>query len=128
MKLLLRTLPGIVLVWAIYFLRAHSLMLFYPVAVVAAVLGFFVYSLFHVPVAELFARRLGENLDRRGIAYCRKATIAWTIFLAAHLAVTLATVFAPRGIWALYNGLIAYLLLALMFGGEYLVRRKVRRG
>jgi uncharacterized membrane protein len=30
-------------------------------------------------------------------------------------------------VWALYNGVIAYVLMGLLFAGEYLVRRRVRR-
>jgi uncharacterized membrane protein len=30
-------------------------------------------------------------------------------------------------VWALYNGLLAYLLMGAMFAGEWLVRRKVMR-
>jgi uncharacterized membrane protein len=30
-------------------------------------------------------------------------------------------------VWTIYNGFIAYLLMGALFGGEFLVRRVVRR-
>ena len=30
--------------------------------------------------------------------------------------------------WALYNGLIAYVLIGLLFGAEWLVRQRVKAG
>jgi uncharacterized membrane protein len=29
--------------------------------------------------------------------------------------------------WSLYNGLIAYLLMGLLFAGEYLIRRRTQK-
>ena len=72
--------------------------------------------------------RVGEALDARGVAYCRAVTRAWVIFLSLHLAVTVATAFAPSAVWAFYNGALAYVLMGAMFVGEWLVRRRVRRG
>ena len=99
----------------------------YPVMVVVCVLCAFAASLFRTPLVEVFARRMGERLDGRGVAYCRNVTRAWVAFLTAHLAVTVATVFMSYEAWALYNGCIAYVLMGLMFAGEWIVRRRVRR-
>ena len=35
------------------------------------------------------------------------------------------TVFLSTEIWALFNGLISYILIGLMFVAEFIVRRKV---
>lgn len=128
MKAALRILLGIAVVWMIFFFRQDGLLRYYPVVVVAVVLAVFIRSLFRTPVAEVVARRMGETLDARGVEYCRRATVAWTVFLAVHLAVTLATVFLSREIWVFYNGFLAYILLGLMFAGEWLVRRRVKHG
>ena len=66
--------------------------------------------------------------DAQGVAYCRRVTVIWTVFLAVHLSVTVATVFATHEIWAVYNGLVAYLLMGALFAGEWLYRRRFRRG
>lgn len=40
---------------------------------------------------------------------------------------TLLCIEAGEEAWALYNGFISYLLMGLMFAGEWLIRRRVRR-
>ena len=129
-KTALRVVGAAALVWGLYLLKANVWFRLYPAVVVAVAFSLFASSLvFGTPLAERFARRMGEQLDERGVAYCRKATVAWTVFLAIHLAVTLATVFcASREVWAFYNGCLAYVLIGLMFAGEWLVRRRARRG
>ena len=115
-------------VWGIFLLRGNVWFRLYPLVVVAAVLVPFAASLAGTPLAETFARRMGADLDDAGVAYCRKATVAWTVFLAAHFAVTAATVFAPLRVWAFYNGFLAYVLIGAMFLGERLARRRCCRG
>ena len=116
------------MVWGLYFLKVEGLFRLYPVAMVSLALGAFAISLFRTPLIEVFARKMGEDLDERGVAYCRRVTIVWTVFLSVHLAVTIATVFASRQIWAIYNGGIAYLLMSALFLGEWLYRRRFRHG
>lgn len=42
--------------------------------------------------------------------------------------IALATaLWADDKVWALYNGLVSYVLIGLLMGGEYLVRLWVRR-
>ena len=125
---------GIGLVWAIYLLRASrwaSLSRFYPVIISAGMLGAFAWSLRRgaVPLVERFARKLEKQpLDARGVVYCRRVTWAWVLFLSAHLSVTVATLWASAEVWVIYNGGVAYALMGLMFAGEWLIRRRVRRG
>ena len=126
-----KVLAGVGLVWAIYLLRAHAWTQAYPVVVSGGVLTAFAWSLRPgaVPLVERFARRMErEELDARGVAYCRRVTWAWVIFLSLHLGVTVATLWMPRAVWAIYNGAVAYGLMGLMFAGEWVIRRRVRRG
>ena len=115
-------------VWALYLLKANVWFRLYPAVMVAVFLSAFALSLRGTPLVERFAAAMGETLDERGRGYCRRVTVAWTVFLALHLAVTVATVFMSSEVWALYNGCLAYVLMGLMFAGEWLVRRRVRRG
>lgn len=115
-------------VWGIYLLKANVWFRLYPAVMVAVVFAFFAFSLFRTPIVECFARRMGEKLDERAVAYCRRVTQVWTAFLALHLVVTLATVFASYGVWAFYNGFLAYVLMGALFAGEFFVRKRVRRG
>jgi uncharacterized membrane protein len=115
------------IVWGLYVIRANVWFRLYPAIVVSLALTVFALSLFRTPIVEVFARRMGESLDARGVRYCRRVTVVWTAFLAAHLAVTIATVFASHEVWALYNGLIAYVLMGALFAGEWLCRRRLKR-
>lgn len=123
-----RLVGMVALVWVLYFLKANVCLRLYPAVMVLLALVVFAVSLARVPLVERIARARGEALDARGVAYCRKVTVAWVVFLALHLLVTVATVFASREIWAAYNGCLAYVLMGAMFAGEWLVRRRVRRG
>lgn len=117
-----------VIVWALYLLKANIWFRLYPAVMVALALTAFSISLFRTPLVESIARRVGEDLDGGGVAYCRTVTKVWTAFLAVHLVVTIATVFASQEAWAIYNGCIAYVLMGILFVGEWIVRRRVRRG
>ena len=101
----------------------------YPVLVSAALLAVFGLSLRHPPSAiERIARLREPDLPIEAVAYTRKVTIVWCWFFIANGSIALATaMWAPDRIWALYTGLISYVLMGLLFGGEWLVRRRVRR-
>lgn len=120
-----RLLMAPFVVWALYLVKANVWFRIYPAIVVLVVLAAFAASLFRRPLAEVFARRMGARLDERGVAYCRAVTRVWTAFLAAHLAVTVATVFASPEVWAFYNGFLAYVLMGGLFLAEWLYRRRV---
>ena len=117
-----------VVVWAIYLLKVNVWFRLYPAVMVAVAFAVFAVSLFRTPLVEVFARGMGETLDARGTAYCRRVTRVWTGFLAAHLVLTVLTLFAPDRVWAVYNGFVAYVLMGALFLGERVVRRRVRRG
>lgn len=82
-------------------------------------------SLASVPLVERFARaHQPPELMEELLGYCRTVTGVWAAFLAANAAVSLAlALFAPLSAWALYTGLIGYLLMGALFGGEWLVRQ-----
>ncbi len=108
--------------------RDPLFLLFYPVAVNALFAWAFFSSLRGTPLIQTFAEKMGYRLDDKGRAYTRKATVAWGCFNLANGTAALITVFLPMAVWALYNGLIANILIGCMFLGEYLVRRKAVYG
>lgn len=126
-KTVLRLALTPLLVWAIYLLKANVWFRLYPAVMVSIAFAGFAVSLFRTPLVETIARRMGEDLDARGVAYCRTVTRVWTLFLALHLVVTVATVFAPYAVWVWYNGFVAYVLMGALFLGEWLIRRRVKR-
>ncbi len=97
---------------------------FYPVLINFALFLVFLRSLyFPPPVIERLARLQHPYLPPKGVIYTRKVTKVWTVFFILNASVALFTaVCASLAWWSLYNGLIAYLLMALLMGIEYLVR------
>jgi uncharacterized membrane protein len=105
-------------------------MLYYPVLVNAVMLLLFAASLAYPPtVVERIARLRDRNLPDKAVPYLRRVTIAWCIFFVGNGAIALYTATRTSlAAWTLYNGLIAYLLIGAMFGGELLTRRTALRG
>lgn len=101
----------------------------YPVLVNAMLLAVFLASLRHPPSAiERLARLREPELPPHAVRYTRRVTQVWAVFFSVNGAIALATaLWASDAAWALYNGLIAYLLIGLLFGVEWLVRQRVRR-
>ncbi|MEO7917609.1 MAG: hypothetical protein ABIR16_08190 [Dokdonella sp.] len=101
---------------------------FYPVLVNAVLLAVFAISLRHPPSAiERLARLQEPDLPEAGVRYTRCVTQVWCGFFIGNGSIALATaLWGSDAVWALYNGLIAYLLMGTLFAGEWLVRRRVR--
>lgn len=101
----------------------------YPVLVNGVMLGVFGYSLVSPPsLIERFARLKEPDLPSQAVQYTRRVTQVWCIFFLINGAIALATaLWATPAIWSLYNGVIAYALMGLLFGGEYLVRLRFKR-
>ncbi len=61
-------------------------------------------------------------------AYCRNVTLVWCCFFIVNGSIALMSVFGDSyRFWALYNGCIAYILMGLLFAGEYIVRKVVQK-
>lgn len=100
----------------------------YPVLVNGAMLALFGWSLRRPPnVVERIARLREPALPPFAVAYTRSVTKAWCLFFVCNGVVAALTAWlATDRVWALYNGVIAYVLIGAMFAGEWLVRRRVR--
>ena len=100
-----------------------------PVLVSLIMLATFGYTLWQPPsMIERFARAFGNELPPSGVAYTRRVTQVWCLFFIANATVALYTaLFASIASWTLYNGLISYLLMGLLFGGEWLLRQYLRK-
>ncbi len=96
-----------------------------PVIISSAIFCTFTYSLIKPPsMIEVFARLQDKNLPENAIPYCRKITIIWSIFLFLNSSIALYTALkADIKLWAVYNGFISYILMGILFAGEYLYRK-----
>ena len=122
---------GAALVLAAFAIGANAVLplKLYPVLVNGAFLAAFGWSLAHGPsMVERFARLREPDLPPAAVGYTRRVTQAWCVFFAANGAVALLTaLYAPEAVWSLYTGVVSYVLMGAMFGGEYLVRMRFRR-
>lgn len=107
--------------------RAELGMRAYPVAINAVMFCLFFGSLRGQPFIERLARLQEPDLPPAGVRYTRQVTRAWCVFFIVNGAIAAWTaLFSDLATWTLYNGLISYLLMGLMFAGEWLIRRRVR--
>jgi uncharacterized membrane protein len=78
-----------------------------------------------MPMIERFARMQEPNLNTEEQSWCRLWTWIWCLFFVANG--TTAMMFAAWGTlkwWALYNGLICYVLIGMLVATEWLLRRR----
>ncbi|MDY7547628.1 hypothetical protein QN360_01430 [Glaciimonas sp. CA11.2] len=101
----------------------------YPVLVNAGMLCVFGYSLFVPPsIIERMARLTDPQLPDFAIAYTRRVTQVWCGFFVVNGSLALITAFwASPAVWSVYNGIVAYVAMGLLFVGEYMVRIALKR-
>lgn len=94
---------------------------FYPVCLNALMLVLFLASLLRPPsMIERFARITEPHLPESGVHYTRQVTKVWcAFFLLNGSAALYSAVAGSLELWTLYNGVIAYILMGLLFAGEY---------
>ncbi|MBB5607759.1 MULTISPECIES: hypothetical protein [unclassified Janthinobacterium] len=101
----------------------------YPVLVNAVLLLTFGYSLWTPQsVVERLARLRETDFPPAAVQYTRRVTQVWCGFFIVNGSIALGTaLWASEAVWSLYTGLIAYILMGLLFGAEYLVRLRFKR-
>jgi uncharacterized membrane protein len=101
----------------------------YPVAISLAAAAVFGGSLIAPPsLIERIARLQEPDLPAEGQAYCRKVTLVWTVWLL--LNALIAGLLAWTGhdaAWAIWTGIAAYAVMAMLFLGEIAIRRRIRK-
>lgn len=116
---------GILLSGFSLFTNSGQALLLYPVVVSLSCLMVFAWSLFRPPsIIECFARLTEDGLPEEAIIYTRKVTMIWCLFFVANGGVALFTVlYGNYSLWTLYNGLVSYILMGILLGGEWLYRK-----
>ena len=99
-------------------------LLFYPVIINSALALIFSYSLVNPPpIIERLARLTQADLPDHAVIYTRTVTKVWLgFFILNGLVACYTAIFTSLQTWTIYNGFIAYILMAILFCGEYLVR------
>ncbi|HYP63063.1 MAG TPA: hypothetical protein VEQ16_04210, partial [Acidocella sp.] len=79
------------------------------------------------PLITALVRRM-HGLTPERVSYTRKVTIAWTLFFAAQLSLSIALFcFAPLVVWSFFVNILDLPLVVLMFAAEYVVRLRTLR-
>ena len=100
----------------------------YPVVVNAALLGVFAWTLIHPPsLIERAVRAAGMEVGPAGPPYLTRLTLVWCCFFVLNGVIAAWTLALPLKWWALYNGLLSYIAIAIIMGVEILVRRRYKR-
>ncbi|MGE3538571.1 MAG: hypothetical protein AB7N91_14235 [Candidatus Tectimicrobiota bacterium] len=119
-----RLLTPVILVAVLYILGAllghPGFLLYVPVLIAASLMLSFGYSLLVPPsMIEVFARMLVPSLSAEERAYCRQVTCLWVgFFLCNGIVAFFTACCASLGLWSLYNGLIVYMIMGLLFALE----------
>ena len=127
-QLLLTVFVGVILATLTWIFNTEKFLLWYPVGLNSVMLVVFIASLFFPPSAiEIIARIREPSLNDDGVAYTRKVTIVWSVFFAINALVSAWTVLNnDMQVWTLYNGLLAYLAMGVLFVGELILRQRLR--
>lgn len=108
-------------------LDAAGFLLAVPVMINVLFLAVFASSLRRgsVPAVERFALLQEHTLSSEQRAWCRLWTIVWSAFFVANGTTALVlAIGAPLSWWATYNGLVAYVLMGVLFAVEWTIRRR----
>ncbi|RZG87092.1 septation protein IspZ [Acinetobacter venetianus] len=109
-------------------LQNHAWLKLYPVGMSLGALLIFAITLYKPPsMIERFARLVEPDLPASGVEWTRKVTIVWCTFFIFNASIALATVFGPTKFWVIYNGFVSYVLMGLLFLGEFILRKRHQR-
>ncbi|WP_407722938.1 COG4648 family protein [Pectobacterium carotovorum] len=120
---------GVVLSVASLLLRDGGWLLWYPVAVNSVMLMLFGGSLYSgMPLVERLARLREPELPVQAISYTRRVTKVWCLFFIVNGSIAVLTCLVGNlHWWTLWNGVISYVLMGLLMGGEWLIRQRLRK-
>lgn len=110
-------------------LKDHAWLKMYPVFMSVGAGIIFATTLIKPPsMIERFARLVEPDLPESGVIWTRKVTIIWCVFFVINAVIALYTViFAPMKVWVIYNGFISYILMGILFLGEFILRKRQQR-
>jgi uncharacterized membrane protein len=120
---------------AVCLLANSSIILkFYPLLMNLLFLAAFGLTLFSPPnmifrFATMQDKSIKGSMNEHRInAYCRKVTIVWCVFFVMNGSIAAWTIFSGSDVlWSVYNGGISYILIGVLFAGEFIVRKRVQK-
>ena len=109
--------------------RSVDTMYWYPNIISGIMLVIFAGSLFsEQTIIERCARLQNPDLPLYAVTYTRNVTKIWTFFFIFNIIVTtLLIVLENYRLWALFTGVISYILMGIIMSVEYCVRKIVMK-
>lgn len=112
----------------IFYIKRFIVLKFYPPICNLFIFSIFFFSLFaKETVVQKIAKIQEGVLSESALIYTRRVTYVWAIFTFLNFLISIWTIFQTDKIWMLYNGLVSYLLVGIVFGIEYLIRIRLKR-
>jgi uncharacterized membrane protein len=101
---------------------------YYPAMANTAMLLLFVSTLLYPPtLIERIARLQHPDLPPSGVIYTKRVTQVWCLFFIVNGGLAFITArWCSFEVWSLYNGFIAYILMGVLFAGEYFIRMRTQ--
>lgn len=109
--------------------RSVETMYWYPVIISLMMLAIFGSSLWSSQsIIERLARLQTPDLPEKGVVYTRKVTQVWCLFFILNATITATLILWEQfEYWAIYTGIVSYIFIGLLMGGEWLVRQWVMK-
>lgn len=109
--------------------RTVETMYWYPVIISLMMLAIFGSSLWSSQsIIERLARLQTPDLPQKGVIYTRKVTQVWCLFFILNATITATLILWEQfEYWAIYTGIVSYIFIGLLMGGEWLVRQWVMK-
>ena len=112
-----------------FLLKDAAWLKMYPVLMSVGALIIFAWTLIRPPsMIERFARVVEPDLPETGVIWTRQVTKVWCVFFIFNALVALYTVlYSSTKIWVIYNGFVSYMLMGMLFLGEFILRKRQQR-
>lgn len=115
---------GIFLIFLLLVSEDRLFLKLYPVLMNGTVCALFLVSLNKKPLVTLFAEKMKQEITPKVLRYTYKVTLYWGIFMLFNTIISALTILCSDFIWAIYNGLISYMLISIAFIIEWCFRRR----
>jgi len=114
--------------WSVLLLRLDWIYVCEHVVTNGVMCWFFGHTLFggRTPIITTLARTIHPTLPEKVLNYTRRVTIAWTLFFALQIVVSLLIFnFSSINAWSIFANILNWPLIGLMFVIEYFFRKRV---
>lgn len=116
---------GVCIFFAIVLISgSKELSYFYPIIVSFIFLCIFLYSLKGEAIITKIAKLKEKDLNQKVISYTRNLTKVWIGFFIINIIIcAYLLTFENKNYWAYYSSFISYILMGLLFVGEFIFRK-----